>query len=269
MDDMKTPFGPKLLLAILSIGVLASSAAAVSLSLDVSDLKGRAAATKRALDELTASVLAQDERARSTRGTASGDGSGDAKRLDTFGLKLEALSRRLDALESGDGERMGIGEMVGRQGAPGRFDAAGQKPGRAQLDGLAQQLGMTDQQKRRAADVVNNARNEVVKVLDARDADGRNMAERIAEIAQGQGNRADKNRQVFAAMSGTDVPGRDESYVSAIMGIREAATADFKANLTDEQLETLSTSGINLFGIDTGYSPIAAEMKELLQGGNR
>ena len=263
---MKTPFGLKLALVIVALAVAATGAVTVRTSLALGDLASRVALSKKALDALTASVLAESERA-SKRGQRDDGEPASSRELDAIALKLQSLSRRLDALESGGGdvEEIGMGDAVGRPSG-GSAVAPGALPGRVGLDGIARGLGMSEEQKQRATQIINDARSEVVKILDARGPDGRSMSEQIADIAKGPGGRAEKSRAIFNAMSGTDVPGRDESYVSAIMGVRDDATADFKSNLTDAQVDEISKTRINLFGIDTGYSPIAEALKKAFQG---
>jgi hypothetical protein len=270
MGIMKTPFGQKLLLAVLSLGVAFSIVLGVRQSIQIEELKSRAALSKKALDELTANVLAESERAGARRNTtASSENEGGPGQNKAIFLKLNALGRRLDAIESGNIEEIEIGEMVdNRVNASAGGDKAG-RPHRLSIDALASKLGMTDEQKEKAAQVINDARTEVVKLLDEPGPDGRAMTEQIAEIMKGPGRREDKNRQLFAAMSGNNVPGTDESYISAISGIRERATSAFRGNLSDEQIETLSNSRFKLLGIDTGYSPFASSVREKLRGGGR
>lgn len=265
---MKTPFSLKLLLSIVAAAALASGAAAFRLSKAVDSLETRASANKRAIDDLAAAVLGHEEREAAQRPGAAAAGA-QAGDLDAVMLKLQALGRRVEALEAGDIDELGIQEVIDNRLSQKMASAMGRRPGRITLDAMAGDLGMSEAQKKRAAEIVNRSKADVASLLNSQGADGRSMSERIADIAKGPGSRGEKDRRAFELMSATTVPGRDESYVSAIVGIREDAIAEFKSNLTEEQLSRLQNTRIKLFGIDTGFSPVAAGMEDAMGGGSR
>jgi hypothetical protein len=263
---MKTTPVTKLVLFLLFLLGAGSAALAIRTSLAVRDLEKRAAATKDALDGLADSINAREEMDAAARKSGS-EGDGASKRqLEAMMLKLGAVSRRLDALEAGDIENLGIETLIDRKLLEKMPPGRGMARRFAQLDAISEKLGLSDAQKRRAAEVIDRAKTDVIDILRAEDEDGLSMSERIAEHVKEPGTRAEKTRRILTDLFDKEVPGTSDSYFSTIMGVRQNAITDFKGGLTDQQLSTFGGLGIDVFGIETGYSPFAEEMKSALTG---
>jgi len=263
---MKTSFGIKLAVFVLFVFCAGAVALAVRLTFAMQDLEKRAAATQEAVDGLADAMRAEDELAAAARNTAGADGAVSKGDLEAAMLKLRAVSRRLDALEAGDIEDLGIESIIDQKllekmpsGGP-----AGRRV--AKLDAVGEKLGLTDAQKKRAAEVIDRAKGDVLDILRVEDEDGLSMSERIAARVKGPGTRAEKTRGILTDLFDRSVPGTDESYFTAMANSRQKAISDFKGGLSDQQLSAFGGLGIDVFGIDTGYSPFADEVKGALSG---
>jgi len=264
---MKTSFAIKLAIFVLFVFCAGAAVLAVRLAFAVRDLEERAAAIQETLDGLSDAMSARSEIDAASRKAAASDGDAVSKReLETVMLKLRAVSRRLDALEAGDIEDLGIETLIDRKllekmprGGPvgRRF---------AKLDDVGDKIGLSDAQKRRAAEVIDRAKENVLEILRAEDEDGLTMSERIAARLKGPGNRSEKTRGILTDLFEKSVPGTDESYFTAMSNSRQKAISDFKNGLTDQQLNAFGGLGIDVFGLDTGYSPFAEEVKGALSG---
>ncbi|MCK9462003.1 MAG: hypothetical protein M0R80_20425 [Proteobacteria bacterium] len=262
---MKTSPGMKLALFFLFLLGAGAALLSVRLTFAVQDLEARLDAAKESVDGLADALNAKNELDAAAR-AADADGAESKRDLEPVMLKLRALSRRLDALEAGDIEDLGIESLIDRKllekmppgGAPGQRSV--------KLDDVSEKLGLTDAQKKRAAEVIDGAKQEVLDVLRAEDDDGLSMADRIAGHVKGPGTRAEKTRRILTDLFDRSVPGSDESYFTAMANARQGAITDFKSGLSDDQLSAFGGLGIDVFGIETGYSPFAAEMKSALTG---
>ena len=114
--------------------------------------------------------------------------------------------------------------------------------------------------------MIDRAKEDALEILRARDAEGRSMSDRIAEHLQGPGTRQEKTRKILTDLFDQTVPGMDDSYFTAITNVRRNAIADFKSGLNGDQLSGFGGLGIDVFGIETGYSPFAEEIKSALTG---
>jgi hypothetical protein len=265
MVHMKTSIGMKLVIAVLFVLGAGSAALAVRLTFAVRDLDKRAAATQEALDGLLDAMNAKNELDAATR-SAGADGAESKLELEPVMLKLRALSRRLDALEAGDIEDLGIESLIDRKLLE-KMPPGGRSGVRfAQLDDVGNKIGLSDAQKKRAAEVLDRAKEDVLNLLRAEDEDGLSMSERIAANVKGPGTRAEKTRRILTDLFDRSVPGTDESYFTAMANSRQGAISAFKSGLTDAQLSAFGGLGIDVFGIETGYSPFADEMKNALTG---
>lgn len=263
---MKTTPGLKVVIIVLFVLGAGSAALAVRLTLAVRDLEERAAATREKLDGLADAMRAKDELAAAAQSSSDAGDATSKRDLEVAMMRLRALSRRLDALEAGDIEDLGIETLIDRKllekmppGGPGGRRAA-------KLDTVGEKLGLSEAQKKRAAEVLDRAKTDVLDILSARDDDGLTMSQRIAEDLKGPGSRAEKTRKLLTDMFDRSVPGTDDSYFTAIMNIRRNAISDFNSGLTGQQLSAFEGLGIDVFGIETGYSPFAEQMKSALTG---
>jgi hypothetical protein len=262
---MKTSFGTKLAIFVLFVLCAAAVVLAVRLTLDLQALERRAAETREAVDGLADALNARDELDAASAKAATGDGA-SKRELELVSMKLRALSRRLDALEAGDIEDLGIETLIDQkllEKMPG-----GRPVGRrfAKLDDVSDRIGLSEAQKRRAAEVIDRAKEDVLEVLRAKDEDGMSMSDRIAARLKGPGNRSEKTRGILTDLFEKSVPGTDESYFTAMSNSRQRAISDFKDGLTDQQLNAFGGLGIDVFGLDTGYKPFADEVKGALSG---
>jgi len=264
---MKTSFGTKLAIFVLFILCAGAMVLAVRLTFAMQDVEKRAAAIRETVDGLTDAMSARSEIDAASRRAAAADGDTASKSdLEVMMLKLRAVSRRLDALEAGDIEDLGIETLIDRkllEKMP-RGGPAGRRI--AKLDAVSEKIGLSDAQKRRAAEVIDRAKEDVLEILRAEDEDGLSMSERIAARVKGPGTRSEKTRGILTDLFEKSVPGRDESYFTAMSNSRQKAISDFKNGLTDQQLNAFGGLGIDVFGIDTGYSPFAEEVKGALAG---
>jgi hypothetical protein len=265
MVPMKTSFGMKLAVFVLFLLCAGSAVLSLRLTFAVQALEKRAAATREAVDGLVDAANARDEIEAASTKVATSDGP-SKQELETLMLKLRAVSRRLDALEAGDIEDLGIETLIDRKllekmprGGPvgRRF---------AKLDDVGERIGLSDAQKRHAAEVIDRAKEDVLEVLRAKDEDGMSMSERIAARVKGPGTRQEKTRGIMTDLFERSVPGTDESYFTAMSNSRQKAISDFKHGLTDAQLSAFGGLGIDVFGIETGYSPFAEEVKSAMTG---
>lgn len=261
---MKASPGIKIALVVLFVVAAASAALAVRLTLALDRLEERATATRNALEELTATVAARDE----APDTMLPSGSGDVQKadLETLMLKLRAVSRRLDALEAGDIEDLGIASLIDRKLGESAAKGLPLGQGFAKMDDIGSKLQMSEAQKKRATDIIDRARAEIVDILHTRDASGRTMAERIALRLKEPGSRANKTENIVSDMFDSNVPGTDESYFTALMNVRQGAIEQFQGSLSQEQLDAFGGMGVDVFAIETGYSPFAAEWQSALSG---
>jgi len=61
------------------------------------------------------------------------------------------------------------------------------------------------------------------------------------------------------------VPGRDETYFEVLKEIQGGLESDVSGVMTEEQHAGWESSDVNLFGVDTGYSPLMEHFKTAMQ----
>jgi hypothetical protein len=263
---MKLSLGAKLLLVLVLALSATAAGLAVRTTLALRGLEKRAALAQEAIDGLAAALDARQEMDAAARRNGADGGDASKRQLDAVTLKLAALGRRLDALEAGDIQDLGIETLIDRKLLEKMPQDWGGTRRLAQLDAVAARLGLSDAQKKRAAEIIDRAKSQLVEALRKSDQDGVTMSERIADRIKGPGNREQKMRGILTDLFDQNVPGTNDSYFTTLAGIRQGAVTDFQDSLTSDQLAAFNNLGIGVFAIDTGYTPFAEEMRNTLTG---
>ena len=185
-------------------------------------------------------------------------------RIGAILLKARANSRRLDSLEAGDLSDLGLGALINRKltgGADG-VGPLGPSTGR-DIDSIGDKIQLTDLQRRRVTNLMDKAKEDVLNVLSAARQEDPELVEYIGNALNSGEDIKSIANQLLPKLFNNNVPGTDESYFSALLDIRQNATAGFKDILSADQFDAFGKLELDIFGIGTGYSPFKKEGEKL------
>ena len=185
-------------------------------------------------------------------------------RIGAILLKARANSKRLDNLEAGDLSDLGLGALIDQKLKEGAHGAGplGPSTGR-DIDSIGDKIQLTDLQRRRIANLMNKAKEDVMSVLTAARQEDPELVEYIGKVMRSGEDIKSIANQLLPKLFNNNVPGTDESYFSTLLDIRQNATVDFRDILSADQFDTFGKLGIDIFGIGTGYSPFKKEGEKL------
>ena len=185
-------------------------------------------------------------------------------RIGAILLKARANSKRLDSLEAGDLSDLGLGALIDRklQGGAQGAGPLGSFAGR-DIDSIGDKIQLTDLQRRRVANLMDKAKEDVMDVLTAARQEDPELVEYIGNVMRSGEDIKNVANQLLPKLFNNNVPGTDESYFSALLDIRQNAAADFENILSADQLDAFGKLEIDIFGIGTGFSPFKKEGEKL------
>jgi hypothetical protein len=192
-----------------------------------------------------------------------------ADRVDVLTLKLRATSRRLDLIEAGNLEDLGIDELV-NQKLSDKIDERRERLSgrhRPSVERLGEYLGLSAGQQQRVAEAIDRAKDDVWEMLNQRRQDGRALTDDLAEILNAPLAPDVKKKQLLSKLFKEGPPNSEDSYFTEIMEIRSGALDGFYGALNAEQQAKFKSMGIDPFGVQTGYSPFRDEVWKALMGG--
>jgi hypothetical protein len=192
-----------------------------------------------------------------------------ADRIDALQLKLRSTDRRLDSIEAGDLEDLGIDELVDQRLSQ-RIVESRKKLGerrRPTVERLAEYLGLSAGQQQRVTGTIDRAKDDVWELLNEQRADGRTLVDDLSETFNSPLAPEAKKKQLLKQLFQEGPPGTEDSYFTKIMEIRSGALDDFYGILDDGQQGKFKGMGIDPFGIQTGYSPFRDEVWKAVMGG--
>jgi hypothetical protein len=228
---------------------------------EIADLAHPDGATRSAYDELGKTGSAIEELRKQQAELAD--------RVDALMLKLRSTDKRLDSVEAGDLEDLGIDNLVDQKLseriAERRHTMAGRK--RPSIDKIAEYLGLSAGQQQRLADTIDRAKDDVWEMLNERREDGRTLADDLAEILNSPVAPKTKKKQLLSKLFKEAPLGSEDSYFTKMMEIRSGALDGFNGILTADQHAKFKGMGIDPFGIQTGYSPFRDEVWKTIMGG--
>ncbi|MFO8071452.1 MAG: Spy/CpxP family protein refolding chaperone [Polyangia bacterium] len=178
-------------------------------------------------------------------------------RIDAVLLKMRANSRRLDAIEAGDLEDLGIEELVDRKLVEtvqrARMGKGNRK--RPPVEQLAQYLELTPAQQQRIRDTIDAAKDDLLELMRAERRDGSTLGSDLAAVMRSKADPEAKRKAVMSELFGKSPPGTNESYFTRIMDLRAESLDEFYQVLDDSQYEKFRSLGVDPFAVQTGYSP--------------
>ncbi len=178
-------------------------------------------------------------------------------RIDAVLLKMRANSKRLDAIEAGDLEDLGIEDLVDRKliETVQRARMGKNKGKRPPVEQLAQYLELTPAQQQRIRDLIDGAKDDLLELMRAERRDGGTLGSDLAEVMRTKAGPEAKRKAVMSELFGKSPPGTNESYFTRIMDMRAESLDEFYEALDDSQYEKFRSLGIDPFAVQTGYSP--------------
>ncbi len=188
------------------------------------------------------------------------------KRLDTLLLRTTANTKRLDSIEAGDLEDLGLEDYVEQKVGETLGQGTTLNTRRPDLDRVAEYLGLSDRQRARVADIIDRSKDDVWKLMQETGADGRSLSEGVKEALTAPVAPEKKNEAMADQLFNHGPAGSEDSYFTHMMDIRAEALDTFQGTLTAEQQAKWKGMGFDLFAIQTGYTPFRKAVQEAVAG---
>jgi hypothetical protein len=188
------------------------------------------------------------------------------RRIDTLLLRTVSNTKRLDSVEAGNLDELGLEEFVEQK--IGQTLGQGQRLAsrRPEIDRVAEYLGLSDRQRTRIADIIDRSKDEVWKLMQDARADGSNLSASLAEALNAPTSPEQKKKAMADQLFNHGPPGSADSYFTHMMEIRTGALDDFQGTLTAEQQARWKGMGLDPFAIQTGYTPFKKAVQEVVEG---
>ena len=199
--------------------------------------------------------------------------TGDAARLERRIAELEQRTGRTtpegsESSPPGDGEPTGdaaaeldrrVADAVERE--LGRRDdpLADKNP---RLGAVAKALGFTDVQSREAEREIDLGKREAFEVLDLPRPDGESMFDVLIRTIAEKGDEKAAEAAWWPRLVIEKVPGRNETYLTALQRIEDATWKRLERVLDVDQLKRLKESDVEILEMKTAYEPFKERLAD-------
>ncbi len=216
----------------------------------------KAQASAGDIEDLEAEVALLDEEIRNLR-TTSLFASSKLKRL---GLKIEDLeSYEADLTEVFPELDSLIQEKVDSKLASGKD--VGRLP---TMQTLSEKLGMTPFQEQKTKEIFDRAKYDAFGIVNTPREDGTSLLDEVTDVMLHSQNPRQDGTRVMMKLFYENVPGTDETYFQKLKQL-QTDTQDGVTGVMDEsQAATYNSMDVNVFGVQTGYNPLADYFKSYI-----
>jgi len=129
------------------------------------------------------------------------------------------------------------------------------------LGEVARELGLPQPVEVRMAEFANEGKKKSFEILRTPRADGTSIVTDIVQAFQ-SGDQAKENVQAaFLKIFKENVPGTQETYLSAILKVGDEVSKKFESILTPDQLTAFKHTGVGPLDLETGYDPFTEYVK--------
>ncbi|MDD5305813.1 MAG: hypothetical protein PHU25_00690 [Deltaproteobacteria bacterium] len=188
--------------------------------------------------------------------------------------KLAAVNARLTGLlghmaGNGDGAAQAesiealIDERLQQRTAMG---PGGQRRWKPTLEELAERLQLTDRQRVQLGEVIDRSKDDIYNLLATQRADGTSVLDEVIAAVKDPTNLRKKGRRLLSEINTQKVPGADQTYLAALVDIQARAADTIQSSMSKNQIEAMRGMNVNLWGVNTGYTPFADLMRQIREG---
>jgi len=210
------------------------------------------------LDELSERVEEVDEEVENLR-AMSLYASGKLKKM---GVKMDDMaSMEADLAEVFPELDTMIEEKLNRKMADSTTGKVGRMP---TMDTLAESLQMTPYQHEKSQEVLNQAKYDAFNIVNTPRPDGTTLMGDLTEAMMSSDNPRQDGMKVMMKVLYENVPGKDQTYFQALKELQTGTQNQFTELLTEEQMMKYGGMDVNVFGVQTGYSPLADYLRDYM-----
>ncbi len=195
------------------------------------------------------------EGARKGPADSTSSGTQEKNNLLSVEMRLQAVLRRLDMLESrGHAIEEELDHKLGKQTSRERKK---KRLGRTKtsLAHVASELDLTVGQQIELSDALDNLKESLFRLIEQARTEDSSVMDRINDTMLERAPVKKKMREVILALASEVPPGSEQSYYHTLVEMREQAAGDFEKILTQQQLRRFYAMRLGPFNIDTGYYP--------------
>ncbi len=235
-----------LFISVLLIGVVAMGEAVMIWRLD-SQLKGATKKIERLSDRFADIAYEEKSADRTEPPTVNNT------QLQALELRINAVSQRLEALDSGDVDeaQVDVEEVVNRKLGEKMMAAVGFMRNRAQINKyvnvVGKRLSLTPDQKVEVGDIVGEARKTIFEMSKKAGQEDMEIVQEINTLMKTKMPRRKKVRQIREALSSSSPPGSDETYLDMLVNVRAESLDDLSQVFTEEQFNKFTKLRLSPF----------------------
>lgn len=183
--------------------------------------------------------------------------------------KLKRMGIKVDDLDSMESDLTDvfpeldsvIDRKVSEKMAGGRTNKVGPLP---TMEALSETLQMTPYQQQKSQQVLNQAKYDAFNIVNTPRADGSTLLGEITDVMVNSDQPRQDGTKVMLKLFYENVPGTDKTYFKALKELQTGTQNDFSGLMTEDQLSTYNNMDVNLFGVQTGYSPLADYLRDFM-----
>ncbi len=168
-------------------------------------------------------------------------------------LKVAALKRRVDAFETGESPDMDVEEIVDRKLGQKLMSAVNafrdRKIAKQSLSTIAKKLDLTESQKGQFAESVSRARDGILELATIANAEDGQFLGGLNKLIKQRMPPLKKAEILKNTLATRSLPDSEESYLEALIRIRDQALDDLDHTLTDEQMRKFKTLRVSPFTV--------------------
>lgn len=190
-----------------------------------------------------------------TAAAEAGEGAEAAPGANPGGAPLDELVARIE--EKIDSKMDRIAARQGERNAMGEW--------KAPLDELEKELGLDERQKREAAAIFDEARDETFVLLKTMRLDGGSLLDDFAAALKEGQDPPTATRAFFQRILSDEVPGTDRTYLADLLTLRQDVKSALAKELSATQMTKLDRLRVDLLDVKTGHDPVGDYVRARVQ----
>jgi hypothetical protein len=269
---MKTPLWLKALVIALAIGISIETAFLLWLGGRVAGVWLRLTNVEQALEDLGGPSGAESLTQRLSDIEADLNTLKSAREAceDKLAAMNAKLTRVLGSVAgSGEGAAQAesiealIDERLQQRTAAGPRGRARWKPS---LDDLARRLNLSERQRFQLGETIDRSKDDIYNLVSAQRADGSSLLDEITAAVKNPTDLRKKGQQILSEINTQKVPGTDQTYLASLRDIQAHAAETIRSSMSKEQIDAMRGMNLNLWGVNTGYTPFADLLRQIRDG---
>ena len=186
-----------------------------------------------------------------------------------------SMSLRKMGVQTGDGSELqadlaglfpGIDDIIEKK-VTESLNGKGRMGRTPSLADLSKELGLSQFQEKQASEIINGGKAAASAIVSAPRADGTSILDEFSSAILQSDRPAKEAVRVMLKLYVDKVPGTNETYYDQLKKLQADTEQQIGGILTEDQYGGMQDMDLNVFGVQTGYNPLADHFRALMAQG--